>query len=136
MDAAPAGLTFEVCLELLATKSLGRVAYTDRAMPAVLPVNYALDGHRIVLRTRDGGVLARQMNNAIVAFEVDDVDDGMRSGWSVLVTGVARLIKAPADLLRWERLCLFPYAAGEGHQLVTITPGRVTGRRVGAFLAG
>jgi nitroimidazol reductase NimA-like FMN-containing flavoprotein (pyridoxamine 5'-phosphate oxidase superfamily) len=132
MDTQLAELSLEDCLELLASKSVGRVAYTERAMPAVIPVTFGLDGHRIVIRTRVGGVLARQLDNAVVAFEVDEVDEQVRSGWSVLVTGVAKVVRDPSELLRLERGWPLPWAGGDRRQLITITPGHISGRRVGA----
>ena len=41
----------------------------------------------IVFRTDLYGVLADGTDGEVVAFEVDELDDRMRSGWSVLVTG-------------------------------------------------
>ena len=135
MDNQLAELSLEECLEHLGSKSVGRVAYTDRAMPAVIPVTFGLDGHRIVFRTRAGSALARQMDNAVVAFEVDDVDEQVRSGWSVVVTGVAKLVREPSELLRLERCWPVPWAGGDRRQLITITPGKITGRRVSAASA-
>ena len=34
----------EDCLGLLASVPLGRVVFTDRALPAIQPVNFVLDG--------------------------------------------------------------------------------------------
>jgi nitroimidazol reductase NimA-like FMN-containing flavoprotein (pyridoxamine 5'-phosphate oxidase superfamily) len=135
MEAQFSELSLEDCLERLASKSVGRVAYTERAMPAVLPVNYGLDGHRIMFRTRANSRLAHQMDNTVVAFEVDEVDEQLRSGWSVLVTGVARLVREPSETLRLDHAWPLPWAGGDRRQIVVITPAHITGRRVGASLA-
>src|SRR5690348_18419492 len=92
-------LTASECWELLATQEVGRVAFTERALPAILPVNYALEGQRIMLRCRAEG-LARRLDGQVVAFEVDDVDRFEQSGWSVVVVGVATRLTHTGDLAR------------------------------------
>src|SRR6478609_12113097 len=47
-----------VCLELLGTGEIGRVVYTEGAMPAAHPVNYLLDGEEVVFRIGEGVKLA------------------------------------------------------------------------------
>ena len=117
------------CLELLARHSLGRVAFTERALPAIRPVNYALVGSHVMLRTNSEG-LGRRLDGQIVAFEVDDVDTVMETGWSVVVTGTARLVQEPSELVRAEAVPLVTLD-GPGHQAtVCIAPGEITGRRI------
>jgi nitroimidazol reductase NimA-like FMN-containing flavoprotein (pyridoxamine 5'-phosphate oxidase superfamily) len=119
------------CLELLGRRSLGRVAFTERALPAIRPVNYALVGHQIVLRTDPDG-LGKRLDGQVVAFEVDEIDAEHGSGWSVVVTGTARLLRAPGDLVRQAPVPLVSLA-GEGHDAhVVIVPGEITGRRIRA----
>jgi nitroimidazol reductase NimA-like FMN-containing flavoprotein (pyridoxamine 5'-phosphate oxidase superfamily) len=122
-------LTRAECLELLTSKSLGRVAFTQRALPAIRPVNYALVGHHIVLQTQADG-LGRRLDGQIVAFEVDDMDGDAGTGWSVVLTGAARLLRTPSELTRQAALPLVSLA-GEGHDArVCIVPGEITGRRI------
>src|SRR5688500_157409 len=87
------------CLQLLGRSNLGRVAFTERALPAIRPVSYALVGHQIVLSTRADG-LGGRLDGQVVAFEVDDVDPDRGIGWSVVVTGTARLLRSPGELMR------------------------------------
>jgi uncharacterized protein len=122
-------LTRAECLDLLALRSLGRVAFTERALPAIRPVNYALVGNHIVLRTQADG-LGRRLDGQVVAFEVDDLDLAGGTGWSVVVTGTARLLQRPGELIRQDAAAPLPLA-GEGHDAtVTIAPGEITGRRI------
>ena len=115
------------CYRLLASESVGRVVYTDGALPAITPVNYALDGEHIVFRTASGSRLAHGVIDAVVAFEVDRVDTSSCTGWSVVVTGVGtRLSARPGADMPEVR----PWVGGERSQLITITPGRVSGRRI------
>src|SRR5437868_8294177 len=85
-------LSPEECLLLLGSARIGRIVYTDRALPAVLPVAFCLDGTDIVIRTAAGSTLAAATRNAVVAFEADDFDPDMRSGWSVTAVGHARAV--------------------------------------------
>jgi nitroimidazol reductase NimA-like FMN-containing flavoprotein (pyridoxamine 5'-phosphate oxidase superfamily) len=118
------------CLRLLRHHSLGRVGLTFGALPTVLPVNYHLNGDRIVVRTGAGSKLDAAMRNMVVAFEVDDFDPMYHSGWSVVVTGIASEITEPADV---EALSGTPMARwaprGEEH-LLAISTEMVSGRRL------
>jgi hypothetical protein len=116
------------CYRLLAGETVGRVVYTDGALPAITPVNYVLEGRRILFRTASGSRLAHGVIDAVVAFEVDVLDRPSSTGWSVVVTGVGRpytsVVGAPAPEVR-------PWVGGERNQLISITPGRISGRRIG-----
>lgn len=117
------------CQSLLATHSIGRVAFTEHALPAIRPVNYILQGAHIVLRTRADGLAAR-LDGQIVAFEIDEVDAATESGWSVVVTGTARVLREPADLVRLDAVPMASWAGPDHQTAVRITPGQVTGRRI------
>jgi RimJ/RimL family protein N-acetyltransferase len=59
-------------MELLRSVPVGRIVFTDRALPAITPVNFAvLDNDDVVIRTGVGSRLAAATNEAIVAFEAD-----------------------------------------------------------------
>jgi uncharacterized protein len=123
------------CLELLDTSLVGRVVFTERALPAALPVNFALLGEDVVFRTATGGKLAAALAKAVVAFEVDDVDATLRTGWSVLVQGWAGLLTRPDDLARAHALSLQSWAPGERSHFVRIRSEIVSGRRLIPFEA-
>ena len=77
------------CLALLGEGVLGRVALSMGALPTILPVSYRLvDGH-VVFRTGVGSKLDAAARGAVIAFEVDAFDPDERTGWSVVVTGIA-----------------------------------------------
>lgn len=117
------------CLALLASDSIGRLAIDEGGVPLILPVNYGLDGERIVLRTGDGAKL--DAVHRPVCFEIDHFDRVDRAGWSVVVRG--RLVEVPpADRARFEQMNLppRPWADGERHHILYIEPTVVTGRRV------
>lgn len=118
------------CFRLLDDESVGRVVYTDGALPAIAPVNYVLIGDQITFRTTPESRLARGVIGQVVAFEVDQLDHQVRTGWSVVVTGVANVVTDPADIARAKSRGLTPWAGGDRALFVAITPGVVTGRYI------
>lgn len=127
-------LSREQCVQLLQATTLGRLAVTNSALPMILPVNYAMEGANIVFRTGQGGLLDRTCRNTVVAFEIDGYDDEKRSGWSVVVVGVANVLYA-GDWLRAVELGLTSAGASDGAVFVKIVPGAITGRLVGEALS-
>jgi nitroimidazol reductase NimA-like FMN-containing flavoprotein (pyridoxamine 5'-phosphate oxidase superfamily) len=121
----------EECLRLLDRATLGRVAVTTAALPTVLPVNFRLaDDHRIVFRTGEGTKLAAATRNAVVAFEVDDIDPVDHTGWSVVVTGVARPVVDHDDQAALNDLGIARWAPGPDGHLVEVSLDLVSGRRI------
>jgi hypothetical protein len=74
------------------------------------------------------------MNDAPASFEVDEIDDYLQAGWSVLVTGMAQWVTDTEDLsdLWWDQHQPQPWAEGERNAFVRIVPTSITGRRVHA----
>ena len=108
---------------------MGRIAYVARAgLPDIVPVNYVLDGEDVLVRSGPGPKLQAAERGDMVAFQVDDIDEGQHTGWSVVVVGRARRLSA-AEQNRVERVPK-PWAVGPRSHLVRITPTRITGRRL------
>lgn len=120
----------EQCLALLATATLGRVGISTGALPTVLPVNFLLDGDRILIRSSAGTKLDAALRDTVVAFEVDDFDSMYHSGWSVVVTGVATALRDPQELAAVERLPLAHWAPRAADHIVAISTEMITGRRL------
>jgi uncharacterized protein len=119
------------CLRLLAEVPVGRIVYTRRALPAVLPVNFSLDGDgAVVLRTSAASELVRAIDGAVVAFEADDVDVARHSGWSVVVTGPATVVTDPAEHERLARTGPVSWLPAPREVFVRIEPELVTGREL------
>ena len=118
------------CLALLARCSLGRIAVVgDGGRPLIFPVNFALDGDAIVLRTNPGTKL-REATRGWVAFECDGVDSTYHAGWSVLVSGVAEQVHNAGEIADLERLPLALWAPGPKSTWLRIRPQVLTGRRI------
>ncbi|MFE2067426.1 pyridoxamine 5'-phosphate oxidase family protein [Streptomyces sp. NPDC059467] len=118
------------CLRLLARAPVGRVVHTRQALPAVLPVNFALDGEAVVVRTSATSELVRAVDGSVVAFEADEVDAGAHSGWSVVVTGPARLVTEQADHERLLRTGPRSWVPWPQEVFLRIEPELVTGREL------
>ena len=119
------------CRSLLGGVSIGRVGLSIRAMPVVLPVNFALLPDAIVVCTSPGSKLEAACNHAIVAFQADGVDLDERTGWSVLVQGRAAVIPPPASLMADPRLgALAPWGNPQADSFVRIGMEIISGRRV------
>ncbi|HET9257501.1 MAG TPA: pyridoxamine 5'-phosphate oxidase family protein [Pseudonocardiaceae bacterium] len=118
------------CLRLLATVPIGRVVFTDQALPGVLPVAFLLHDGMIVLRTRDGSKLSAKARDTVVAFEADEFDIETRTGWSVTVIGHARHIRNGSGLAELRALEESPRASGRGEHLIGISAEIVNGFRI------
>ncbi|MBB2910123.1 nitroimidazol reductase NimA-like FMN-containing flavoprotein (pyridoxamine 5'-phosphate oxidase superfamily) [Streptosporangium becharense] len=123
-------LSREECMRLMASCPIGRIVFTDRALPAVQPVNFYLDGEDIVIRTTAGSKLAAATRRTIVAFEVDDFDTVARTGWSVTAVGHARAAEDPAETARLAALPLTPWAPGSRDHFIVIAAEQISGRRI------
>ncbi len=138
-------LTEGECWRLLASASIGRVVFTYRAMPAIRPVNHVIDGRKIVIRTHLGGAIASRAadsssdgegrpSGSVVCYEADDLDPARHTGWSVIATGLARLVTDPADIARYSA-ALEPWIAEEVNMVVTIEPRFLSGLRLAGWSA-
>lgn len=123
-------LARDECLRLLGTAALGRVALTMAALPTILPVNFRFDGRQILIRTGRGTKLDAATRRAVVAFEVDHIEPATRTGWSVVVTGVADEITDPDELDDAQDPPLVRWAPGPDHRIVAISTDVVSGRRI------
>jgi nitroimidazol reductase NimA-like FMN-containing flavoprotein (pyridoxamine 5'-phosphate oxidase superfamily) len=129
-DACLEELTETECRNLLAAHHLGRLALVDAQGPVIFPVNYVLDQASVVFRTDPGTKLDAAADATPVAFEVDAVDEGTRTGSSVIVRGSLAEVSDPDDLERLRALPLYPWAPGEKARYLCVQPTSVTGRRI------
>ncbi len=131
-DATLQEIPAEECYRLLGTPEIGRLDVNAEHHPLIFPVNYGMDGTTIVVRTRPGTKLAAAQH-ANVTFEVDESDRRTRSGWSVLVRGLADEVgpEHRAELVaRTHATGVQPWAPGDhGHWLRLISQ-QVSGRRI------
>ncbi|MES9538529.1 pyridoxamine 5'-phosphate oxidase family protein [Spirillospora sp. NPDC049024] len=128
-----AGLSRAECLRLMSTAAVGRIVFTEQALPAVAPVGFVIDGGDVVIPVPRGSRLVAATRGAIVAFQADDLDAASRTGWSVTAIGRARIVPDPGD---GAHEALLPWTAGTDPEFIRVSCQRVTGLRVGAVSAG
>jgi len=127
-------LTEGECWQLLKSASLGRVVFTHHAMPAIRPVNHLVDGRTIIFRSHLGAAIVSRAgagagDGTVVCYEADDLDATRHTGWSVIVTGLARLVREPAAIERYEQ-ALEPWIAGQMDHVISIETRLISGIRL------
>lgn len=139
-DASPARRMRELerseALRLVATVSLGRIVFTQHALPAVRPVNHLVEDGDIIVRIHDDGALASLVApvgvpGVVVAYEADAIDPDTHLGWSVVVTGYASPVADADEADRYAEL-LRPWVARPMAGALRIRPDLVTGFRLEA----
>jgi len=120
----------EDCLELLRDEPVGHVALSTRALPVVLPVNFAVLDGDIVWRAGRSTNLCDASANHVVAFEADHYDPDRAQRWSVMVQGLAHVM-TDAELERARQLSLESWTLeGTADDYICLVPNIVTGTRV------
>jgi nitroimidazol reductase NimA-like FMN-containing flavoprotein (pyridoxamine 5'-phosphate oxidase superfamily) len=123
-------LDHETALELLATRSVGRLAVSrPGAAPFLVPVTYTLLRGSVVFRSAPGTKL-RLLVNEPVAFEVDDWDADGGRGWSVVLEGLA--YEASDREMECEDIDFEPAVERQNSRWVRLMPQSITGRRIAA----
>jgi uncharacterized protein len=119
----------DACRRLLGTTGTGRIGFTDGAVPAILPVPFAVQDGHVMIPERRGSPVESALRGAVVAFQVDSFDTGTRTGWSVTVVGLTRLVSDPRDVAALElRLSRRPSAPDRCY--IAVQPGLVRGWRM------
>ncbi len=117
------------CLELMASTPVGRLGFNTDAGPLVLPVNFAITDGSIVFRTVEGQKLAAAAEGQAVCFEVDEWNTAERTGWSVVVTGLASEVTDWAEQEILENLGLVPWSREQWRPMwVKVEPTSISGR--------
>ncbi len=122
----------EDCFALLGNQDLGRLVVVRDGQPEIFPVNYALDGRTVVIRTQPGVKLSYAAL-ARVAFEVEDIDRERREGWVVVVKGLGEDISDAIDPLsdHARARAVRPWVSGAHESHIAIARPVVSGRRLG-----
>ena len=128
MDKAARGqlvdLPADECWQLLTTTPVGRIAWTTSTGPVVVPVNFAVDGRTIKIRTAAYSAMVQKADVERVAFQVDRIDEATHTGWSVLARGRAEVrYGEPEDDSGPE-----PWPRGPRSATVVIDVDEITGR--------
>jgi len=125
-------LTAGQCRDYLGTSGVGRFLLVEPRGPVAIPVNYAMLGDDVVVRTSGRTSLAAYAGQSRVSFEVDHLDEALAEGCSVLVSGEAHVVTAPDELATVSSLGIAPWAGGDRDTYVRIAARELTGRRIRA----
>lgn len=123
-------LPADECLSLLNDASIGRLAWVrDDGRITVIPVNYAVDAQSVVFRTSEG--IARELSVAspVPAFQVDEMEQALHVGWSVLVHGDLERLRATDEVERLDAL-VKPWTGEDLPAMLRLVPQRITGRQI------
>jgi nitroimidazol reductase NimA-like FMN-containing flavoprotein (pyridoxamine 5'-phosphate oxidase superfamily) len=118
------------CHQLLAMAAkegaIGRLAVSGEGAPIVVPVNFAVQDHQILIRVGSGR-LADLAIGHLVAFEIDECDPSSGYAWSVLLRGLASTVIATA--MKDSSQLPHPLVHSPGDTVLTVRPDVVSGRR-------
>jgi len=121
----------EESLRLLGSTSLGRVVFTQFALPAIRPVNHIVEGDTIIIRTHLGSAVDSAVDGTgtVVAYEADMIDPDDHLGWSVIVIGRASRVTNSGEVTRYREV-LQPWVFGPKDDVIMITADIVDGFRL------
>jgi hypothetical protein len=115
------------CKRLLGEGGVGRLAMSTKGVPEIRPVNFALSGGVLIVRTGAGSILNAAQRGDAGAFEIDGFDRLEHTGWSVVVTGKLCEITHREVMLG---LPLRPWASGTKDRFVALSLDRISGIRI------
>jgi nitroimidazol reductase NimA-like FMN-containing flavoprotein (pyridoxamine 5'-phosphate oxidase superfamily) len=122
-------LSREQCLAMLGRVQIGRAVFTAGALPAIVPVTFAVQAGAVVICTEGDSRLAKTADGNVVVFEADELDGSTRTGWSVVVTGIAEVVTEPTERV-WLRDVVVPWAPGDRDTLIRLPITLLSGRRI------
>lgn len=121
-------LTRDESLRLLGTVRLGRLLYTQQALPAALPVCHLLEADALVIRV-DSDLVGGRTDRTVVGYQTDAIDRAGEQGWTVLVTGMAEPVEDPGRCTAYQER-LPAWTAGGADQILSISLELVRGHRL------
>jgi nitroimidazol reductase NimA-like FMN-containing flavoprotein (pyridoxamine 5'-phosphate oxidase superfamily) len=123
--------------ELISAGGVGRIGYSGRYGPTILPVNFMVQDNVIYFRTARHSTMEEDLRTGIanadfkVAFQIDHFDEMAHAGWSVLVQGDVHPMESAEELATASRVGVESWVAGDRDLFMRITPTKITGHRVG-----
>ena len=126
-------IAYHECLDLLGSRSIGRLSIIDHGYPLALPVNFRIvrsgDETAVVVRVSPDSSLARYQG--LSSIEVDDIEaDGQRA-WSVIVRGRLRHVHGAVEFPDTK-----PFVSDRRDQWLALDVDAISGRRFRAAPRG
>ena len=113
------------CWDFLGRSTFARLAYHLRGHTRIAPINYALDGQRIIFRTAEGSKFYALKVEDRVALEIDEHDAA--TARSVVIQGHVSEILQPEEI-KDATVHLRPWVRTEKKHVLAIAVDKVTGR--------
>jgi uncharacterized protein len=129
-DRVHESLDEEECARLLATTAIGRLGFTDGALPAIVPVSFTLHEGHVLIAARQGSPVVNAVRGSVVAFEVDAYDPAVRTGWSVTVVGPSRVISDPEQVASLAGLPVSARPPDSSRCYISVKLGLIRGWRM------
>jgi hypothetical protein len=125
------------CLRLLCAARVGRLGYTGREGPTIVPVVYKVHDRSIVFHPLEGSYTQEDLRTGIphaefeVVFEIDQIDPLARWGWAVEVVGPAHFVDTEAERASIVRAGNdpFPWPEAATAPTMQVQPRHIRGRR-------
>ncbi|TDD50061.1 pyridoxamine 5'-phosphate oxidase family protein [Kribbella antibiotica] len=118
------------CLGLLRSVPLGRLVYTHGGLPAIRLVNFVLDDDTIVFSTGQGDKFHAAERGDVVAFEADEVDAHLHTGWTVTAIGHLSTVSTEEAAELRRTLPLHSWLPIDAPQLIRLGVESIHGRRL------
>lgn len=112
--------------DFLRRHEFGRLAFHLLGEVHITPINYAVEGDRVLFLTAEGSKLLGVTMNDDVAFEVDEISG--EHATSVVVRGRAHRLRGEETYIV-EQLPLRPWVGTPKYEVVEIRVQEVSGRR-------
>jgi uncharacterized protein len=120
------------CERLLASRNVGRLGLVIDGHPYVIPMHYVTPGGGVIVFRGALRSLLMEASLREVAFEVDDAQPKIRTGWFVTVTGIARDIADAIDetSVSLRQLPIVEWSSEDRPAWFKIDPLQLIGRRL------
>jgi nitroimidazol reductase NimA-like FMN-containing flavoprotein (pyridoxamine 5'-phosphate oxidase superfamily) len=120
-------LSIPECERLLRPGGVGILALAGVASPVLRPVNFAVQGDCVLIRTGEGQILEAAQVSEPASFVISEVDRLEHTGWSVVVVGK---LTERSNIGQLADLPLRPWARAEKHHFVGLSIDEISGRRI------
>jgi nitroimidazol reductase NimA-like FMN-containing flavoprotein (pyridoxamine 5'-phosphate oxidase superfamily) len=125
----PEALDEGECLRLLRTATVGRLGFTVRALPTIVPVAFTMVDEAVIIPAHRSSPMVTAARGAVVAFEVDSYDAATETGWSVTVVGPSRVLGHPDGDADWLGTSMPSRWTGPDRSYIWVQVGIVHGWR-------
>lgn len=116
------------CWQLIRTVPVGRLAFTEHALPVILPAHFIIRDAEIVLASLADARVISADRGAIVAFEVDAYQPATQEGWCVSTLGRSRRITDTQEITALDELHFNPWTGDPNRHYIAIEVNRLRGK--------